>query len=434
MSVPPGPLTTRAQAARVIAEVLAGRSLDRSLDATLPSLPEDERPLAQELVYGSVRYFHQLDPLAQRFLAKPFKPKDQEVRGLLLLGLYQLLHTRVPAHAAVAETVAAADGMGKGWAKGVLNAVLRRCQREQPEVRAWLDRTPETRFSHPSWLIEQLQSDWPTEWQNILAANNARPPMSVRINTRRTSRDTYQEQLRAHGLAAAPARPEGGLILSQPLPVTRLPGFAQGLVSVQDAAAQLAAPWLDVRRGHRVLDACAAPGGKLAHILECAPDAEVVALDKDAARLQRVRDTLERLDLRALVREGDAGRPDTWWDRRPFDRILIDAPCSGTGVIRRHPDIKIHRRPTDIAKLREEQGRLLAALWPCLRPGGRLLYATCSVLKNENETVVAAFLVQHPDAREIELDVGIPGRVGRQLLPGTEGMDGFYYACLEKQE
>lgn len=431
-------MNARAQAARVVAEVLGGRSLDRSLEDAQPGMGGTERPLVQELAYGTTRYFHQLNGVAQRFLAKPFKRKDQDLNALLLIGLYQLLHMRVPDHAAVAETVGSVEGLGKGWAKGVLNAVLRRCQREQPEVRAWIESVPEAHFSHPSWLLAQVQSDWPERWQAILAANNERPPMTLRINTQRTSRKAYLAQLHAEGIAADNTGPNTALALSRPVPVAQLPGFSRGLVSVQDAAAQLAAPWLDVHPGQRVLDACAAPGGKLAHILERTPDAEVIALDKDRDRLERVRDTLERLDLRALIVQGDAGAPDAWWDKRPFDRILVDAPCSGTGVIRRHPDIKIHRRPADIAKLREEQGRILAALWPLLRPGGRLLYATCSILKDENERQVAAFLAQRRDARTIELDFGIQNgtraAVGRQILPGTEGMDGFYYACLQKEE
>ena len=261
--------------------------------------------------------------------------------------------------------------------------------------------------------------------------------MAIRVNSRRAGRDAYLAELRNAGIPATPApHADQGLVLASPMEVTALPGFRMGAVSIQDTAAQLAAPLLDVRAGHYVLDACAAPGGKAAHLLEISPAARLVAVDKDPGRLVHVSSTLERLGLQAQVTTGDAGDPGTFWDGRPFDRILLDAPCSGTGVIRRHPDIKILRRPSDIARMAEEQSRMLAGLWPLFAPGGKLLYATCSVLPEENAHRIDAFLGVHPDARLVPIQApwGRDTGAGRQILPGEDGMDGFFYALLEKVE
>jgi 16S rRNA (cytosine967-C5)-methyltransferase len=358
---------------------------------------------------------------------------------LLLVGLYQLLYMRVAAHAAVQETVEAAQALNKGWAKGFLNAVLRRAQRELPRLRARLARDERLALAHPEWLLARLQEAYPEDWRAIAAANNERPPMTLRVHRGRIAPADYAAKLAAAGLAArAVADIDDALTLDTPVPVERLPGFAQGEVSVQDAAAQLAAGLLDARPGARVLDACSAPGGKAAHILERHPQVELVALDVDAQRLARVRANFTRLGLHGTLLAGDAGEPAGWWDGRAFDRILLDAPCSATGVIRRHPDIRLHRRPADLERLAAGQARLLNALWPLLAPGGKLLYVTCSILPHENDQPLAAFLARHGDAHAQTLAhpalarYARPTTLGFQILPGDAGLDGFYYAGVAK--
>jgi len=427
----------RACAARVLVQVLRqGRSLAAVLAPGLANLRSSERPLGQELCYGTLRWYPRLAAIADSLLSRSLKDKDADVHCLILLGLYQLLHTRVPDHAALAETVAGAQGLGKPWAKGLVNAVLRRFQRERAAVLAGVDGSEATACAHPDWLLGLLKAAWPGQWQAIVAANNARPPMTLRVNARRVSRAAYLEQLAERELHAwAAPHTTHGVGLEAPVDVERLPGFADGLVSVQDGAAQLAAPLLGLAPGQRVLDACAAPGGKTSHILELQPAlSELVALDADEQRLARVRENLARLGLEAQLVRGDAGAPADWWDGALFDRILFDAPCSATGVIRRHPDIKVLRRQRDIAELAQAQRRMLGALWPLLKPGGILLYATCSVLPQENEQLISEFLAACHDARELPIEAAWGRRVsvGRQILPGEDGMDGFYYACLHK--
>ncbi len=427
--------------ARVIAAQALGRVLGegQSLATVLPSALEraslSERGLLRELCYGVCRWQPQLQLLLDRLLTRPLASNEQVVRGLLLAGLYQLWHLRVPEHAAVAETVAAVRPLRKPWAAGLVNAVLRSALRRRAELEALIEADPEARAAHPRWLLDWLRWDWPNDWPAIVAANNVRPPFTLRINRLRLDREAYRQHLAAADYTAGPAVVETALTLSTPADPAALPGFAEGWVSVQDAGAQLAAPLLEVQPGQRVLDACAAPGGKTGHLLECAPDLDLTALDCDAGRLDRVRDTLTRLRLSARLIVGDARRPADWWDGALYDRILLDAPCSATGVIRRHPDIKLLRRKSDIPALAGQQQALLAGLWSLLRPGGRLLYVTCSVLRAENEQVVAAFLAAHPDAREqpIMADWGRALPHGRQILSGEGGMDGFYYAALRKQ-
>lgn len=426
----------RVAAALAIRQVLVeGRSLASALPPLLAALPAGERALAQELSYGTLRWVPRLQALASQLLDKPLRERDQDIHALLLCGLYQLLYLNIPSHAAVSLTVDAAAKLGKEWAKGLLNGVLRRLQREQVELLAAVDTSESAALAHPHWLLERLRQDWPEHWQAIASANNGRPPMTLRVNLSHGSREHYLERLAAAGIAAQPSDPVvSAVTLDTPLAVERLPGFNNGDVSVQDAAAQLAATLLELQPGQRVLDACAAPGGKTGHILETSTPLQVLALDSEAERLQRVSDNLQRLGLQAELRVGDAGAPETWWDKQPFDRILLDAPCSGSGVIRRHPDIKSLRRPEDISALTAQQARLLRALWPLLAPGGILVYATCSVLPAENAAQVAAFLREYPDASErpITAHWGHAVAVGRQILPGEKGMDGFYYACLSK--
>lgn len=427
----------RALAAEIIARVLLdGRYLDTALDGARAAQTLDAAlfPLVQELAYGTLRWFHQLAGVAALFLSRPFKRKDADVHALLLTGLYQLRYMRVADHAAVNTTVSAADLLNKAWSKGVLNACLRAYQREMERVERAIAASAELRYSHPLWLIETIRRDYPNDWERVLAANNERPPMTLRVNTARITREEYQALLAAHGIDAHPhPSVDSALVLAQPRPVNDLPGFLDGQVSVQDAAAQLAAILLDAQPGHRVLDACAAPGGKAAHILERTPGlGELVALDIDATRLARVRDNFARLHVTARVIAADATDGTRWWDGIPFDRILLDVPCSATGVIRRHPDIKVRRRQADLVQLRETQTRLLEAVWPCLAPGGKLLYATCSILDEENAGQVTAFLRRHANAIPERMPIATEP-TGSQILPGQDEMDGFYYACLRKR-
>jgi len=433
-------INPRAAAARIVDEVIGhARYLDTALAQTLAALPPAQArdaALIQEMAYGVLRWFHELETVAALFLTKPLKEKDRDIHALLLTGLYQLRHMRVARHAAVTETVEAATALKKPWAKNLLNACLRSYLREETRAQAAIAAEPAAAFSHPAWLIDAIRHDWPGDWRAMLAANNERPPMVLRVNRRRLTREQYLARLAGAGIAAAavPALPDA-IRLETPVAVDALPGFAQGEVSVQDGAAQFAAPLLDAQAGARVLDACAAPGGKTGHLLECTPGlVELVALDREPARVALIEENLARLGVTATIVTGDATDPRAWWDGRQFDRILADVPCSATGVIRRHPDIKVRRRPQDLPKLLETQTRILESLWPLLKPGGKLLYVTCSILTAENEKQMAAFLARHPEAAEVGLPLAAGGAraTGRQILPGESGMDGFYYACLRK--
>lgn len=427
----------RAVAAEVLVAVLdQRRSLNGVLEAALGRLAKPERALTRELCYGVLRWLPQLQAVATCLLHKPLRRRDRDVYSLILIGLYQVLHLAVPDHAAVAETAEAARELDKAWAVGLVNGVLRRMQRETTTVLGHLDSDPAATYAHPLWLLDALREAWPDHWQAIAAAGNQRPPMTLRVNARRYDRAAYLARLEAAGLHAVATPWTGhGLTLERPTDVARLPEFAAGAVSVQDGAAQLAAPLLELAPGQRVLDACAAPGGKSCHILEAEPRlGELVALDRDAERMDALRANLRRERLAATTIVGDAAVPAGWWDGEHFDRLLLDAPCSATGVIRRHPDIKVLRRAGDIDGLVHRQAQLLAAVWPLLRPGGILVYATCSLLPRENEKQAAQFLAGHADARERPIDAewGLARPVGRQILVDQHGMDGFYYARLEK--
>ena len=430
-------MNPRLAAARALAAVLSGKaSLNSSLPAQLDKVEARDRGLTQDLAFGTARWQPRLSALAERLLQKPFKSADADVNALMLVGLYQLFYTRVPEHAAIGETVGCADKLKKPWAKGLLNAVLRRAQREGQEIFAELERDPVVRTAHPRWLQKSLKAFWPEQWEAICAANNAHPPMILRVNRRHHSRDAYLGLLRDAGIEAAPCQfSRDGIVLAEACDVRNLPGFDQGWISVQDEAAQLAADLLELAPGQRVLDACCAPGGKTCHLLEAEDKlAGVVAIDLEAKRLTRVRENLDRLGLDAQLIACDARDTASWWDGKGFQRILLDAPCSATGVIRRHPDIKLTRQADDIAALASLQGELLDALWPTLEVGGMLLYATCSTLPTENTEVIAAFLDRTPGARELDLatDAGIRQPHGRQLLAQEGGHDGFYYAKLIK--
>jgi 16S rRNA (cytosine967-C5)-methyltransferase len=435
-----GPAHLRADAARIVAEVLdRGRSLDDLLAAD-----RDEgsaRGLKRSLCYGTLRWHFRLAAVLNALASRPPEKLDPRLRALLEVGLYQLMSAETAPHAAVSETVSAARALGFDKAAGFVNAVLRRFQREQAELLHAVDRDVSIRTAHPRWLVEGLRRDRGEAAEAILAANNAHPPLWVRVNLLRTSREHAANALQtaafnttAHLLAPA------ALKVDPPTDVHSLPGFAEGRLSVQDAAAQLALELLDPQSGERILDACAAPGGKTCHVLERTDGAvELTALDVSAPRIERVRENLARLGLEATLRVADVAAVADWWDGRPYDRVLLDVPCSATGVIRRHPDIKVLRRPRDIPTLARRQAELLQAAWQVVRPGGRLLYTSCSVLAAENERVVEAFLDRTAGARDLtpELTGHWPARPagagpGYQVLPGESDMDGFYYACLAK--
>ena len=414
-----------------------GRSLTDALETALAPLDDPrERAFARALAYGVVRDWYRLSTLADALLERPLRDKDADVQAALLVGLHQILDMRVPDHAAVDETVRLAARLKKPWARGLLNGVLRNFLRRRDELLKRVARDPDVATGHPRWLRERLLRDWPDDHTAIMAANLERPPMTLRVDASRLTREEYRRHLHAAGIGARPApHTTHGLILAEPVDVQALPGFDRGWVSVQDAAAQQAAGLLDPQPGERVLDACAAPGGKTLHLLEHQPAlGELVALDVDASRLARVRENLARAGRDATCLTGDAARPDDWWDGRPFDRILLDAPCSASGVIRRHPDIRLLRRAEDIPALAAGQARMLEALWPLLRPGGILLYATCSVFREENDRRITRFLAAHDDVTErpVAADWGRALDAGRQILPGEDEMDGFYYACLAK--
>jgi len=438
-------MNVRAAAASVILQILKGHSLNDILHDVLVKYTDirDQR-LIQAMSYGVCRWYDRLDEILKQLLLKPLKDKDRDIYCLLLVGLYQLLDMRIPAHAVVAETVAAARDFKKIWAKHLVNAVLRNFIRQESELKKIITINTRACYSHPEWMIEKLKKNWPNDWEAILSANNQHPPFSLRINQCHDTRENYIQRLPDTIKAEIIPLTHSGITLTDPIDVNQLPGFETGEVSVQDGAAQLAAELLEVKPSHRVLDACAAPGGKTTHLLEIisseaskekdAKRNKLLAIDSDPNRLQKVRENLLRLKLSAACITADAGDISSWWDGKYFDRILLDAPCSASGVIRRHPDIKLLRRETDIAKLVQAQLRLLEALWEVLAPGGLLVYATCSVFPEENTGVVETFLTSHLSASEkkISANWGRECRVGRQIFPGMHGMDGFYFALLRK--
>jgi 16S rRNA (cytosine967-C5)-methyltransferase len=462
-------LNTRGRAALAVHRVLSrGETLDAALkgarqawaaaqaDASRTDDPRTDAQV-QALAYGAIRWHHRHRWLLGQLLNKPLKPREQLMEALLSVGLFELHSGTEPDYAAVSAAVDACRQLGEPGASALVNATLRRAQREAAARNAAAAAEPAISASHPRWLQRQLQQDWPAHWPQILQANQAHPPLWLRVNARHATAADYAARLAAAGIAATglPALP-GALRLDTPVPVEALPDFAAGHVSVQDAASQLAALLLDAKPGERVLDACTAPGGKLAQLLERTDGLHVTALDIDEQRLERVRANLQRLQLTARVTVGDALTPAAWWDGQPFHRILVDAPCSATGVIRRHPDIKLLRRVTDIPGLAARQGEMLRALWPLLAQGGVLLYATCSLLRAENHAVIADFLLQQADAEPqpapapaqaalAELAVAsdpaesaagagaTADSPGWQLLPGPGSTDGFYYALMRKR-
>ena len=417
-------------ASKAIAEVLAGRNLDRVLKKTWAqhsaTLTPSERGAIQDISFGALRCYGELKAILAKLMTRPLKEPD--IFALLVITLFQLRHSKAASHAIVDHAVQTSVALGKPHLKGLVNAVLRNYLRQSETLSAAIEGDVEARFSYPTWWIEKVQAQYPAQWEAILMAGNQHPPMTLRVNRRKGDAQTYLKQLAEAGIAALRGEYDS-IILAHPVGIERLPGFADGVVSVQDQAAQYAAHLLALAPGQRVLDACAAPGGKAGHILEIA-DVELTAIDKDAERLSQVGDNLNRLNLTAKLKAADATKLDQWWDKQPFDRILCDAPCTASGVVKRHPDIKWLRRATDIASFAQQQAQLLAVLWQTLTPGGKLLYATCSIFADENQGQVVDFCRHHPDA--VLLPVSHTRAEGLQLLPNP-GADGFFYALLQKQ-
>lgn len=437
---------TRGDNARLNALDLLGAVLDKGLsladadtvagDEPSPADPRN-RAYSRHLAYGVLRWLSALEWISGQLLQRPLKPRDRDVHRLILLGLYQLWQDGTSAHAAIHESAECARLLRKPWAVAVINAVLRRFQREQDD---WLARLAlqDERHAHPPWLLEALRQDWPVDWEAIATANNRAAPLWLRLRRDR-DRSGVRNELEQEGFVCEthPFAPDA-LQVHPAAAVHALPGFEAGLISVQDPAAQLAADLLELAEGQRVLDACSAPGGKTGHILEAAPGVALTALDKSPERLERVGRNLERLGLRdhpgLRLQAADAAQPETWWDGTAYQRILLDAPCTATGVIRRHPEIKWLRTPQQLTAAVALQARLLEQLWPVLDLGGILLYATCSVLRDENNRQIEQFVANHPDAElsPFDADWGRPVDPGRQILPGEQDMDGFYYARLRK--
>lgn len=437
------PAKVRASAAQILASLLRQQG---SLASLLPRAgdvadqDQNQMALLRELCFGTCRWYHQLNVELSSLIDKPLKNKDIDIHCLLLVGMYQLEHMRLADHAAVSETVNATVLLKKGWAKSLVNGVLRQYQRRLASAD---NSNRDSSLTYAGWLVDAIRTDWPQHWSQILTEGNQHPPMTLRVNLARVSRTAYLEQLAIEGIEAKPgALADSAIYLAQGRAVTSLPGFSDGLVSVQDEASQLLPGLLAAGSGQRILDACAAPGGKTCHVLETLalkgvqPQA-LLALDIEARRLERIEENLQRLMLSAssvALQAADSSEPAGWWDGTPFDRILLDAPCSATGIIRRQPDIKVLRQAADVARLVALQHKLLDALWLCLAPGGVMVYSTCSVLRDENDRQVQGFLARTPDAEEITIDAdwGVAGVAGRQLLPSQQGADGFYFAVLRK--
>lgn len=430
---------TRLIIALILKDVVSDkRSLDAALETRIPnSLTDQDKAFVRAMSYGTLRWYIKLELILAQLLHKPFRKKDYDLKALAILGLYQLSFTRVKPHAAVSETVSATKQLGKSWAAAAINAVLRNYQRNQETIDQNIGAEQWAETAHPRWLYDAIRDDWPEQSHTILMANNQQAPMTLRVNRRKCTPQTYLKQLTQCDLDASlnPFATDA-IALKEAVNTHQLPNFDNGHISVQDAAAQMAAHLLDARPGQRILDSCAAPGGKTCHLLEITPELdELIALDKDARRIEKIKENLHRLELHANIICADAKAADKWWDGHQFDRILLDTPCSATGVIRRHPDIKLLRTESDIESLVITQRTLLDSLWLLLKPGGQLLYTTCSILKQENEIQIASFLSANQDAKElpIEAEWGLKRPYGRQIISGSNNMDGFYFARLEKQ-
>lgn len=414
-----------------------GNSLSVALPKALERLSAaNERAFAQSLAYGVLRFQPRLERALLEVMDKPLRRRDLEVQVCLLLGVFQLEYLGTPDHAAVSESVRLLP-RHLPWARGLTNAVLRRLANERTAIFSRIDAHEPTRLAHPIWLVDRLKRAWPDHYIHLAEANNEQAPMHLRVNAQRTTAPAFRAALEAADveIRLGTAETPHAVTLATSTDPRTLPGYEEGHFSVQDKAAQLAATLLAPKNGERVLDACAAPGGKATHLAEVAEGATIVAVESDADRAVRLRENTERLRHNVQIVIADAGDPDTWWDGQPFDRILLDVPCSATGVIRRHPDIKVLRRAADIRSFCDQQARLLRSTWPLLAAGGHLLYATCSVLTEENSAQLEHFVTETPDAQIVPIaaEWGRPMTIGRQILPGEKGMDGFYYALLRKE-
>lgn len=434
----------RLASAKILEQVLLQKgSLSTHLNKMLGDVAPDQHALVKELCFGVCRFYPQLNSVALSLLSKPFEEKDLDLYATLLMGLYQITHMNTPDHAAVNESVELCRQLGKDWSTKLINAVLRRYQREQEEIFENLEAQPSVEYNLPKWIVKRLKKHWDEDFEQIVEATNAHPPMCIRVNTSKVSRETYAQNLTEEGIVSRETTfSDSGLYLEKAVSVNALPNFFDGHSSVQDESAQLAAMILAPQNNEKVLDACAAPGGKTGHLLECAPELDLTAVELESWRLERIESNLERLGVSASLICADASTTDSWWDDVAFDKILLDAPCSATGVIRRNPDIKINRKPADIDELAAIQKSILEATWNTLKSGGYLLYATCSLMPEENEQQIATFLSNHSDAQELPInhlnsnvrtDVGKAVAHGIQIFPNVKGQDGFYYCLLRKQ-
>lgn len=396
----------------------------------------NDKALIQEICYGTFRWYIQLEYILNLLLEKRIKKKDSRLKYLMIVGLYQLRFMRIPPHAVVSETVNTCKKIKMEWAKSLVNAILRRYIRETELFNPDIDNDDGLRTSHPKWIVDQLRRDWPEEWKSILDANNQHPPMYLRVNEQRQSREQYLIKMEQTGIGGQfTPYSKQGILLEKPIDVDQLPGFNKGEVSVQELAAQLSVELLDLKPEHTVLDACAAPGGKSSHILETqAKIKSLTVIEKDPNRAKRLSETLNRLGLHAITKVSDINDIEHWWDKEPYDRILLDAPCSATGVIRRHPDIKILRTPEEVNFINTLQMQLLETLWQTLKPKGLLVYITCSIFKQENSELIKQFIDNNNDCvlNPIDAEWGKDTGYGKQILTGQNNMDGFFYSCLEK--
>lgn len=433
-------MNPRYTALQILAEVIIHRhSLTKAFELRLNRHnPKSDHSFIKNICFGVLRFYPRLEIMLNQLVKKPLSKKNNDLYVLLLIGLYQLFYMKVSQHAVVSETVNTVIDCQKVWAKSLINAVLRNALRQSDQLKNLELDNVVAQYAHPTWLIDKIKNDFPQCWEQILITNNEHPPMALRVNLQRLSRQDYLQQLTTKGIAAkiAPVN-STGLWLEHAVNVIELPGFEQGDCSVQDVGAQFAPQLLQLKPDQRVLDSCAGPGGKLAHLLEFIPGLQtLVGLEPDKQRLQLVADNLKRLRLQADLICARAEQLDAWWDAKLFDRILVDAPCSGSGVIRRHPDIKLLRRESDILQFSKQQYQLIDSLWPLVKPGGILLYVTCSIFPEENEKVIGRFLQAHQDASEMVIaeDWGVSRPHGRVIVPGQQQMDGFYYGRLLKLE